>query len=259
MKPIARTLLWFAAFAATLTAAQNNNLPKVQHVIIVVQENRSPENLFNQDATLVAKNAHVQPSGNAGLCNVPGHASVALSSTPLFTCWDPMHNHAGTYPSWTQTWDGGKMDGACGNKIADSAMNCSAPSCIVSANNPYYETCSYSYVDNSTGILDPYFTLANQFGFANYMFQTNQGPSFPAHQFLFSGTSAPVPYLDPNNSCDTAPNEKCWEWFDAENVTEPSGDTNQQANSGCIADEFNNTTAYAWLIDPTSTETTLYT
>ena len=23
------------------------------------------------------------------------------------------------------------------------------------------------------------------------MFQTNQGPSFPAHQFLFGGTSAP--------------------------------------------------------------------
>jgi phospholipase C len=40
-------------------------------------------------------------------------------------------------------------------------------------------------------ILDPYFNIATNFGFANYMFQTNQGPSFPAHQFLLSGTSAP--------------------------------------------------------------------
>jgi len=24
------------------------------------------------------------------------------------------------------------------------------------------------------------------------MFQSNEGPSFPAHQFLFTGTSAPV-------------------------------------------------------------------
>jgi phospholipase C len=47
------------------------------------------------------------------------------------------------------------------------------------------------YVDNSTGILNPYLFLATQYGFANYMFQTNQGPSFPAHQFIFGGTSAP--------------------------------------------------------------------
>ena len=42
------------------------------------------------------------------------------------------------------------------------------------------------------GILDPYLTLATQYGWANYMFQTNQGPSFPAHQFIFGGTSAPT-------------------------------------------------------------------
>ena len=31
------------------------------------------------------------------------------------------------------------------------------------------------------------------------MFQTNEGPSFPAHQFLFTGTSAPVAPKDVNN------------------------------------------------------------
>jgi phospholipase C len=37
----------------------------------------------------------------------------------------------------------------------------------------------------------PYFQMAETYTFADNMFQTNQGPSFPAHQFLFSGTSAP--------------------------------------------------------------------
>jgi phospholipase C len=37
----------------------------------------------------------------------------------------------------------------------------------------------------------PNFAIAEQYGFANRMFQTNQGPSFPAHLFLFSGTSSP--------------------------------------------------------------------
>jgi phospholipase C len=39
--------------------------------------------------------------------------------------------------------------------------------------------------------LNPYLALATQYGWANLMFQTNQGPSFPAHQFIFGGTSAP--------------------------------------------------------------------
>ncbi|MGC2656917.1 MAG: alkaline phosphatase family protein, partial [Bryobacteraceae bacterium] len=49
----------------------------------------------------------------------------------------------------------------------------------------------YRYVDNSQGVITPYLEMASQYGWANYMFQTNQGPSFPAHQFIFGGTSAP--------------------------------------------------------------------
>jgi phospholipase C len=63
----------------------------------------------------------------------------------------------------------------------------------------------FKYVDNSTGILDPYLTLATQYGWANYMFQTNQGPSFPAHQFIFGGTSAPS-QLDDTNGIFAAEN-----------------------------------------------------
>jgi phospholipase C len=63
----------------------------------------------------------------------------------------------------------------------------------------------YTYVQSSDVV--PYFQIPQQYGYANYMFQTNQGPSFPAHQFLFSGTSAPV--LDDSDSY------QYWEWFAA--------------------------------------------
>ena len=33
--------------------------------------------------------------------------------------------------------------------------------------------------------------MARHYGWANFMFQTNQGPSTPAHAFIFGGTSAP--------------------------------------------------------------------
>src|SRR5208283_3773250 len=40
--------------------------------------------------------------------------------------------------------------------------------------------------------VQPHFALAEQYTFGDRMFQTNQGPSFPAHQFIISGTSAPT-------------------------------------------------------------------
>jgi phospholipase C len=81
--------------------------------------------------------------------------------------------------------------------------NCTAPP------NPQFK-----FVDNSAGLVQPYFDIARNYGFANRMFQTNQGPSFPAHQFLFGGTSAPV--------TDTA-------LFAAENMGI------SKDNAGCIA------------------------
>jgi phospholipase C len=71
------------------------------------------------------------------------------------------------------------MDGAAGIKCVNLGEVCPA--------DPEFQ-----FVDNSSGILNPYLTLATQYGWANYMFQTNQGPSFPAHQYLFGGTSAPT-------------------------------------------------------------------
>lgn len=62
---------------------------------------------------------------------------------------------------------------------------------------------------NHYTILQPYFEIAENYGFGNRTFQTNQGPSFPAHQFLFSGTSAP--FGNPNG-------DNRYQWFAAENV-----------------------------------------
>jgi phospholipase C len=81
------------------------------------------------------------------------------------------------------------------------------------------------------GIVEPYFQIATNYGYANWMFQTNQGPSFPAHQFLFTGTSAPT---FPNNStaCYNAfgAASPCYQWFATELAYNVS-----DKNYGCIA------------------------
>ena len=257
------------AAATVMAQTQTNLYPYVQHVIIVIQENRTPDNLFNQWS---GPGAHVQPHPpgqplNSGLCYQNGQDSdVALWSTPLFTCWDPGHGHGKTKnpnstPDWTNMWRNGNMDGACQisvgwmNRRYHQESNCqpsqTPPTCVKSKGPPWNQTCSYTYVDNSTGILQPYFNIASQYGFANYMFATNQGPSFPAHHFLFSGTSAPDRY----NSDQCPPNGgiPCYKWFEAENATVNHGD-----RFGCntVIDAKNN---YAYDIDPNSdTESLAY-
>ena len=59
----------------------------------------------------------------------------------------------------------------------------------LSSSNCSTGKCSFEYVNPAD--VAPYVTMAQQYGWANFMFQTNQGPSTPAHQFIFAGTSAP--------------------------------------------------------------------
>jgi len=122
-----------------------------------------------------------------------------------------------------------KMDGTC----KQPPQNHSTDQC-------------FAYVPKSH--VQPYFDIATSYGFANYFFQTNQGPSLPAHQFLLSGTSAPVPYQG-------TPQE--WTWFDAENT----GDSNPNdvyPNNG-MPDDYTGCTAifpteFTRLIDPNGSE-----
>ena len=102
--------------------------------------------------------------------------TIPLTSISLATDYDLDHAHH----AFVQMYDGGKMDGA--DKIAvycaQEATGCPPP-------NPQFK-----YVNPSE--VAPYFQLAEQYTFADRMFQTNQGPSFPAHQFIIAGTSAPT-------------------------------------------------------------------
>lgn len=112
--------------------------------------------------------------------STPSARPYVLPLVPLAGCYDLGHSHA----SFEMAYKSGAMDGEDKVKVSPKA------GCLVGLNP------QYRYVDNSSGTVQPYFDLATHFGFANRMFQTNQGPSFPAHQFLISGTSAPTNQSD---------------------------------------------------------------
>jgi phospholipase C len=209
--------------AAVLMHGQTTypNTP-IQHVIVVVQENRTPDNLFGADAALITRGAHLVSSGNCQGVN------VNLSASQLGACFDPSHEHE----AWVSTYDSGSMDGAC-TISAGVKSTCASPMCTVNGKQkpcPEYTFVSNTKFDGVHGILDPYFQLARQNGFANYMFQTNQGPSFPAHQFLFSGTSQPTAFNDPGDNGNL-----WWEWFAADNSN--AGGYGCTANQNAVVKE----------------------
>lgn len=184
-KGLCLTLLCAAAVAQTLTPAFPTAL---KNVVVIVQENRTPDNLFHFLTPLCTQNTTTCIPGpvtsscydvsNCGLSNQSGTVlPVTLTGVPMKGSVDPNHSHTG----FVNMCD------------ADSSGNC--------RNDQAYKTSSNSYAfvknqavtnyDGSAGhLLDPYLTFAQNYGWANFMYQTNQGPSYPAHQFLFSGTSA---------------------------------------------------------------------
>jgi hypothetical protein len=214
------SLLLVELFLLAFTSAQTN-IPQIQHVIVIVQENRTTVNLFGGDSALAAAGAHLPTSGS---CH---GTSITLSPFRLDACFDNSHKHE----AWESAWDntvmtGGAMDGDC--DVPATLQSGLSPTCKTQvsgltcpsgASQPYCT--GYTYVTtapDSKGyvLVQPYYDMAAKWGYANYMFQTNQGPSFPAHQFLFSGTSSPI-----------WPGTPYYKWFAADN--------NGGNGNGCIA------------------------
>jgi phospholipase C len=202
MKLVAQSLFVLFWLGTMVADAQVRYPNPFKHVVVVVQENRTPDNLFHGLLTwpgVNPKNYNIATVGK----NSKGQV-IPLAPVPLGINYDLSHAHH----AFLVMYDGGKMDGA--DKIPCSGT---CPT------NPQFK-----YVANSEHILDPYLTLAAQYGWANYMFQTNQGPSFPAHQFLFGGTSSP-------SATDDAMGI-----FIAENPAAPTGATyDAGSDTGCLA------------------------
>lgn len=206
MKPAAKLLFLFF-LTGTFAVAQIAQ-GTFKHIIIVVQENRTPDNLFGAGAgpqSSCGSEYDFQPGvdiDNGAPNKQQGQPHPTCNvSTPLANSCNPEHNHI----DFSHMYDGGAMDGACSNTSSGCSGTCP----------------QYAYVPQSDVL--PYYEIAENYGFANYMFQSNEGPSFPAHQFLFAGTSAPVPYLDSSGH---------WTWFAAEN---PQPGQTAGDDTGCTA------------------------
>jgi phospholipase C len=158
--------LLFLPLTVACPAAAAATIAQIRHVVIVIQENRTPDNLFGAFRADLPR-ADLASSGVTSTGQV-----VPLTPIPLGDTYDLDHTHE----AFTEMYDNGRMDGA-------DLIECTA--------SQTYQPCpslpQFRYVDGAD--VTPYLEIARRYGFANRMFQTNQGPSFPAHQFLLAGTS----------------------------------------------------------------------
>jgi phospholipase C len=139
----------------------------IQHVVIIMQENRTLDNLFNGF-----------PGADTVQTGTHNGQSIPLVPVSLGDPRDLDHSHTGFW----RDWHNGKLDG--------------------------FDTRGYAYVPQSQIV--PYWTLAANYTLGDRMFQSNTGPSFPAHQYMIAGQSGNG---DENPTggvwgCDAAPNAR---------------------------------------------------
>ena len=128
----------------------------IEHVIIIMQENRTFDNLFNG-----FPGADTVPSGMSDGVSIP------LQQIHLGDPRDLDHGH----PGWWRDWNNGKLDGFAHDRTTDPLL-------------------PYSYVPRNE--VQPYWDLASRFTIGDRMFQSNTGPSFVAHQYMIAAQSGDV-------------------------------------------------------------------
>lgn len=128
----------------------------VQHVVIIIQENRSVDDLFNG----------FPGADTAQTGQTHDGQTVRLASRSLAAPGDAQHSHA----AWVTDYDSGAMNG-------------------FDLRVPQGQPASYNYAFVPQSETVPYWNLASTYTFADRLFQSNTGPSFPAHLYLISGQS----------------------------------------------------------------------
>jgi phospholipase C len=137
----------------------------IRHVVIVIQENRSFDNLF-----------HGFPgadSANSGLTHLGRR--VPLKPISLTVDYDISHG----YRDFINDYDGGKMDGFDREHVGAGRGR---PAPVIRTQYP-----QYGYVP--TEEIRPYWWLAQRYVVSDRMFQSNLDQSFAAHLILIAAQS----------------------------------------------------------------------
>jgi phospholipase C len=159
----------------------------IAHVIVVIQENRTLDNLF---ASSIIANGGPYPGADVSQTARIDGKNVPMTQTPFEYPADPSHTHE----SLVAEWNNGKMDGFPNDSVYTNPGYPSPPPNFTLAYVPDYETIIYH-------------TLAQRYALADRNFAPRLVPTFPGHVFLITAQSQaaddPTAYV--NWGCDSQP------------------------------------------------------
>ncbi|HLY25136.1 MAG TPA: alkaline phosphatase family protein, partial [Aggregatilineales bacterium] len=199
------------SMSATAQAA-GGDIHSIQHVIVIMQENRSFDSYFGTFP------------GADGIPMKNGVPSVCAPDPKSGKCIPPFHdprdvNQGGPHgaSNATNDIDGGKMDGFVGQAEAARSQQCKNPD-TPGCTGGNQELDSMGYHDARE--IPNYWAYAKNFVLQDRLFEPNASWSLPEHLFMVSGWSAKcatagdpmscVNALDGPSGLDTSKNDYAW-------------------------------------------------
>jgi len=175
-------------------AADAEGIDKIQHVVIIMQENRSFDSYFGTFP------------GADGIPMQNGVSAVCVPDPARGVCVRPYHdpndrNAGGPHGETNATADidGGAMDGFIAQQQGGRIRACDGandPNCARAGNEP--DVMGY----HDAREIPNYWAYAQQFVLQDRMFEPNASWSLPAHLFTVSGWSARCANTDPLSCTD---------------------------------------------------------
>jgi phospholipase C len=178
----------------------------IQHIVIIMQENRSFDNMF-----------YKYPGANYATQGM-GKNGTVYPLKPINLGW--LHDLNHYHYQFLEDYDNGKNDGFDQQIMGNNGQKgCSDANWV---NQPQCFTISpksigvqpYTYVIRSQ--IKPYWDMAKQYVLGDNTFASNNGPTFVSHQYLIAGQAShasEVPSSDIKGwGCDTQP-ASAYEWY----------------------------------------------
>jgi phospholipase C len=196
---------------------------KVKHVVIIIQENRSFDNLFQG-----FPGADTRPYGYDS-----NGKKITLQPVGLEANWDMDHSSYGFFQ-------------ACDGQGSYPGTNCkmngfNLESCTPASNCPADP--QYSYVPHTESA--PYFSMAKQYVLADRMFPSNfDASSFISHQYIIAGqASSTLDYPVADWGCEGGPSDTIHYFKSREQI--PAGSVQACFNNTTLGDELD-TAGLSW-------------
>jgi phospholipase C len=175
-----------SAFSSAQSYTRAPASSKIKHIVIVVQEGRTLNNLFAG-----WPGAYAPMSGEA--VDIPG--PIRLREIKF----GDDRSMSELSPSMTLAYWGARMDGFDLNRFC--VLGCAH---FPNGHKPDTSLFPYAYMNRDE--IAPYRTLAGQYVLADNMYSTEWGGDFTAHQYLIAGTT----FISPTRALRDVPNVQPW-------------------------------------------------